>query len=442
MKPTIEFTAYLPAVCNDRETTLQLLVRIASPALARNHRPELNLGLSIDRSGSMLGEPLAHALSAGAQLVRQLRSTDWMSVVAFDERVEVPSGVSEVGSGKQILQRLKRITARGATDLHRGWLESCLQVEGAQKLRRLSRVILLSDGQTNEGLVDPARIAAQVADWQRKGVSTTTVGLGLHYNEDLLSEMAKAGCGSFYHVEDSSQIESYLALELQGMFRTFGQGVSLSVEGLGGVELLRVFNPLEGTPTAGFSLSDLIHGCPLEVLLEFRVPKRDHGDVCRFRLEWNDLDSGERQHIEETLRLPVVPFGQLCEFGVHEEVRQKQVIQLTAKALQDSVRQLDARDPTGARTTIKVALQTLHKAGHSPEIQENIENLTKLLAKIDAGSLASVRKVATSSSSSMSLGNFGSVTLSGRGFREFLALPESERTPEKLQELMGWSPGQ
>ncbi len=42
------------AVCSERSTTLDVLVRITPPAPEKTiERPQLNLGLVIDRSGSM-----------------------------------------------------------------------------------------------------------------------------------------------------------------------------------------------------------------------------------------------------------------------------------------------------------------------------------------------------------------------------------------------------
>ncbi len=443
MNPTLQMTAYRPAVCSDRETTLQLLLRITAPVgNRRSHRPALNIGIALDRSGSMGGAPLEQAKDAASLLVRQLVPDDRVSIVAFDDVTEVSTPCLTVGSqADTILKRLSQIGARGSTALYQGWLDSCHQVQRGVEPTRLSRVLVLSDGQANVGLTEPSRIATQVADWQRQGISTSTVGLGLHYNEDLLSAMATAGSGNFYHVESPAELEAYFALELQGLCQTTGRDATLRLDCRSGVELLRVYNPLKKNSRSEWLLADLVQGHPLEVVLELRVPAQTSSvDLCRFHFEWTDLESGERRACEQGCRLPVVPFGQLDEFCLNTEVMQKRAIQIVAKALHAAVQQIDNNDTEAAKLTLRQGLETLKEAGSSPEIIENTKNLEKLLSELDGGSQTSVRKGAVSSASSISMSGFSSVVISG-GFREFLALPEQERTPEKLAELTGMGSG-
>jgi Ca-activated chloride channel family protein len=435
MTPNVQLMAYQPAVCSDRSTTVQLLVRLRAPKVDVRKKPCLNVGLCIDRSGSMSGQPMQRALEAGSHLVQRLEPSDYISVVGFDNVVEVPTNCRQVGLDPgSILDRMRSLTARGGTALHQGWLESCSQVDKGAANGRLSRVLLLSDGQANEGLVDPIRIAAQVADWQRKGISTSTIGLGQGYNEDLLAKMARAGNGSFYNVQTPEDIISTFQVELHGMFSTFGQAVSLGVEPAEGVELLQVVNPLERTEKGRLKLADLVHGSPIDIVMELLVPALSGAqDLCRFRLAWTDVQTGERQQTHHELRLPVVPHGQLSEFPLNHEVAQKRALQMAARILMEAVEAIDRRDTTAATSALKFGLHVVSEAGFSPELDDMARQLKALLKSLEIGAVGAVRKQASFYSSSTSL---GSIALSG-GIREFMALPAEERTPEKLQELMG-----
>ena len=65
----------------------------------------------------------------------------------------------------------------------------------------MCRVILLSDGQANEGIVDQDQIAEQVRALANAGVTTTTVGIGVGFNEELMTAIANAGQGlSLIHI--------------------------------------------------------------------------------------------------------------------------------------------------------------------------------------------------------------------------------------------------
>lgn len=434
MKPSVQCQAYRPAVCSDRATTLALLVRIQAPRVQSQDQPSLNLGLAIDRSGSMAGEPMVKARQAAINLVQSLDPGDLVSAVSFDHIVEVVATSAKVSDQKTMVARLESIEARGWTDLHQGWLEAAHQVQRGADPKRINRVVLLSDGQTNQGLTCSDRIANQVAQWQSKGISTTAVGLGLDYNEDLLAGMAEAGNGNFYHIQDPAEIASLFQVELHGLSRTYGRSVSLGVDTVGGVELLRVFNSVERNQKGALRVGDLVHGCPLELVFEFLVPAQLRAqDLCRFRLRWTAVESGKRRQLTHPLRLPVVPHGQLSEFPVCEEVLHKRALQLAGLRLKEAVALIDSHDKDGAKVALQRGVDIITEAGTSPELEAYAEKLKELLADLQRGANRSVRKQATYASSSMSR---SSIVLSG-GVREFMKLPVEERTAEKLQELMG-----
>ncbi|MBX3166468.1 MAG: VWA domain-containing protein [Candidatus Eremiobacteraeota bacterium] len=438
MTPRIQLLALQPAVCQDSSTTVQLLVRLRAPKPEMDGRPPLNVGLSIDRSGSMNGLPLERAKEAAAHLVQQLQETDCVSVVAFDSLVEVLAPFQRARARQSILSSLSALCARGGTNLFQGWQDSCRQVAEGLQGRRLNRVILLSDGGANEGVVHPLRIAEEVARWQSRGITTTTIGLGQGYNEDLLSAMAKAGSGSFYHVQTPADIESAFQVEMLGLSATFGQAVSLGITPEEGVEVTRVYNVLDETERGRLKVADLVHGCPVEVVIELQVaPQSEERDLCRFRLAWNEVETQNRQSTEVRLRLPVVPRGQLSEFPLNLEVAQKRALKLSARLLGEAIGKIDQKERAVARQALQAALDVLGEAPACAEIEQSRQQLQSLLQQLENGDFSGARKFATFASSSVSL---GSIVMHG-WVKAFMALPPDQRTPEKAEELRkasGW----
>ncbi len=139
--------------------------------------------------------------------------------------------------------------------------------------------------------------------------------------------------------------------------------------------------------------------------------------------------------MEADFRLPVVAHGQLSEFPGHPEVLEKRAVQLAAAETKKAVALLDRRDYGTAREVLREALATLEEAGPSKALESQVSQLKKMLERLEAGAYQVARKQATFSSVSSSM---SSLTLS-RGFREFLALPPEERTPERLEQLMNRS---
>ncbi|NWG74657.1 MAG: hypothetical protein HXY24_08630, partial [Rubrivivax sp.] len=154
-------------------------------------------------------------------------------------------------------------------DLHGGWRD------GAGSLRDvpgsgLKRVILLSDGQANQGLTDAAEIAAQCARWAAQGVTTSTYGLGRNFNEELMIAMARAGGGSSYYGDTAEDLMEPFERELELLGNLCLRELRLAVQVPDGVEV-EVLNDLPRTG-GQWHLSDLAWGAEAWAVLRLKVP--------------------------------------------------------------------------------------------------------------------------------------------------------------------------
>ena len=118
--------------------------------------------------------------------------------MVYDDTINVLMPMGPVTSPGAINQLLSTVDSGGSTNLFGGWEAGAQQIEAGAD-GSISRVILLSDGQANHGLVEIDAIERQCREWLAKGVSTTTVGLGRGFNEDLMIAMARAGGGQQYY---------------------------------------------------------------------------------------------------------------------------------------------------------------------------------------------------------------------------------------------------
>lgn len=198
--PTLVFSPLRNAV-PAQGGAVDLLLRVQAPDrpadLAVKHTPK-RLALVVDRSGSMHGEPLDEAMKCVSHIAKHLTPKDDLSIVVYDSRVDVLMPIGPMLSQDAVQTAISQVTSGGSTNLHGGWLEGAEQLEGGSD-NAISRVLLLSDGQVNAGLQVQSDIEAQCRAWQAKGTTTTTVGLGRNFNEDLMVGMAQAGGGQNYY---------------------------------------------------------------------------------------------------------------------------------------------------------------------------------------------------------------------------------------------------
>ncbi|MBE9222391.1 VWA domain-containing protein [Cyanobacterium stanieri LEGE 03274] len=395
IKPLVQFICLRDAISSDKVTNLDVVVRITVPEIKTNQkRPMLNLGLVIDRSGSMHGAKMEYARQAAIYGVQQLLECDRLSVTIYDDEVEVIIPSQQVKDKSDIINRIKRIQPDGMTALYDGWLEGATQVSQHLQPESLNRVILLSDGLANVGETNPDVIGNDVHGLSKRGVSTTTMGIGDDFNEDLMQGIALSGDGNYYYIQNPDQLPTIFNAELQGIMATIGQRVSLGVRTFAGVELVDVFNDLEKTEYGNYKLPNLIAGNEFDMVLRLKIPAMAKSEcLVNFRLAYDDSETQSRKVSHHKLQLPVVNSAQLHDYPFNEKVKTKVAQLVASRAKEEAVRNLDRGDIQGTRERLQMAKQEMMDSGISLEMMApEMAEMDDLLQDLDEGKTKSMRK--------------------------------------------------
>lgn len=413
--------AGLPVGC---DFTLPVLLRIL-PELPTQHgeRPDIDLSLVIDRSGSMGGAPIAAAKGAATAAVSSLRATDRVSVVTFADQVQVLVPLQPLAEKNPVLELVKLIEAGGSTALFAGWSAGAQQLKAASGPARMRRVLLLTDGEANVGLKDADPIANHVSDLTNDGIQTTTLGFGTAYNENLLRSMAASGNGNHYYVERPAQLLEFFQLELAGLEATQGCSVSLEASPCRADLSVELLQKLPGEGTQGWKLPDLIAGCPQSLLFYLKVcpispDSLGHEvELVTFRLSWTKPREGTRECQELTLKLPALSQPDYEALPKDGQVVEQMSIFDASQAQLQAARALSLGDSKAAIEALEKALADLRAAPRSQAQQELSSKLEGQLDEVKRGQASSAAKRITADAY---YGSRGSVTLSHIGIREVL----------------------
>ena len=261
-------------------------------------RPPLDIALVLDRSGSMGGEKIALAREAAKRVVALLRDTDRCAFVAYDDEVITPvrSGFVTDAHRQLLYSALDELEARASTDLFGGWTAGAEEVS-ADAEGRIRRVLLLSDGLANQGLVDHAQILPHVRELAQRGVGTSTFGVGRDFDELLMAGIAEAGSGHFYFIEQARQIPDFLTSELGEILATVARSASVRIAAPQSIRI----DCINELPTSheAFDLGDLAEGSTIDLCFALEIPETFEGPLTlQAPLAWTALDGRGQTTVE------------------------------------------------------------------------------------------------------------------------------------------------
>jgi Ca-activated chloride channel family protein len=198
------------------------------------------VAIVLDKSGSMLGEKLRRAKDAAIASIDRLGPEDIVSVIAYDHTVEVLVPATKVSDRAVIRAAIEQLSATGSTALFAGVAKGAAEVRKFLDRQRVNRIILLSDGQANSGPSSPAELGELGASLIKEGISVTTLGLGLDYNEDLMAALARRSDGNNYFIENSNDLATKFAFEFDDVTSVVAQEVTVRINCAPGVRPVRV----------------------------------------------------------------------------------------------------------------------------------------------------------------------------------------------------------
>jgi len=323
----IDFKSYLDNPCHlkgSQKKALYLYVDLKAAAIKKDiERVPLNIALVIDRSGSMAGDKLNYVKKATDFVIDNLSKEDRLSIVQYDNQVDVVSASQAVTNKKELHQKVAAITPGRMTNLSGGMLEGYSQVESSKTDKFVNRVLLLSDGLANKGITEPDKLRTIAQKrFREQGMGLSTFGVGADFNELLMTNLSEYGGANYYFIDTPDRIPEIFAKELEGLLSVIAQNAKLKLTFSNQyLKCTKVF----GYPAAIDSQSvevnfnDVFSEEQKAILIKFE-PTRKIDEPLEFQLDFSyddAVDLLEKVTIKETVTLTPTKDKTLVEKSVH-----------------------------------------------------------------------------------------------------------------------------
>jgi Ca-activated chloride channel homolog len=344
--------------------------------VAGGRRLPVNLALVIDRSGSMEGEPLEYVKRACSYVVDMLTPDDLLTIVTFEETVEVLMPARRVTDPNLIKQHVARITAGNTTNLFDGLYAAGSQVASVPFAGYVTRVLLLTDGEPTAGLKDFASIVNQVAELKARGITVTALGFGPEYNEELMAGIARRSGGNYYYIARPEEIPDVFRREVEQVLGTVARNARLTLHLPRGVTVRNVYGTQAayGPRAAEIVLGDIEKGSTVTKLweLDFEPRRAATYRVAKAVLSWDDAGTGLVETATENVLVEFIPDLKGVVAGADPIVGQELSVLMATRDLEKTMmgmrtQQLSSADLTQA---LEKTRQLLTQQGRTAQAQE------------------------------------------------------------------------
>lgn len=360
-----------------RNSVEHAILQVDASGMVSGRRAPVNLCLVIDRSGSMEGEPLEYVKRACGHVVDLLDQNDILSVVTFEERVDVVMPARRVLNRALIREHIHRIQPGNTTNLYEGLAAGASQVASVRADGYVNRVIVLTDGEPTAGIKDYASIVGCAAEQRSRGISVTALGFGPEYNEELLVGMARRGGGNYHYIARPELIPEVFRGELEQLLTLVARNIRLRLILGRWVELRQVYGQQAqlGSRTVEVTVPDLERGASQRTLVELGFGRRPAGTyrVARVELLYDDCVTGAfNQRVEADLVFHFVGDGALVASGVNGTVQRELELARASRNLERTMMGLKTQQMTAgmAMADLQRTQMLLQQSGMSDQAAE------------------------------------------------------------------------
>ena len=361
-------------VALDQSDDVTILLELTAPENPDSmQRPGRTLMLLLDRSGSMSGEPLTGAKDAIGRLVRRLAPQDCFGLITFDDQAEVvvPPMLMKEHNLEAVQNKVAAIRSGGMTDLSAGYLLALREVKRslAQTQQTGATILLVSDGHANGGITEPSRLREVAENALTDSITTSTLGLGLGYDEYLLQEITMGGNGNHRFAPDVDTAVSEIAQTVNDLLDVSAIATTVRITPLNQlVDSIHLRQDLPQWREPGsliINIGDMYAGEERRILINLGVPAVANlgtTTIANVDINFTQVSDLTDHHVQLPITVNVVPGDQARNRVPNPVVSVEELILQSHDAKKKMSQSLRDHDIRSARSTLADAITSVNTA--------------------------------------------------------------------------------
>ena len=320
-------------------------------------RTPVNVSLVLDKSGSMSGTKIAKAKEAAIWAVRRLDSNDIVSVVVYDSTVRVLVPATKLTDKEAVCRKIREISADGNTALFAGVSKGAAELRKFIDRNRVNRVILLSDGLANVGPKTPSALGELGSSLIKEGISISTMGLGLGYNEDLMTQLARRSDGNHIFIEKAEDLAKVFNFEFDHVLSVVAQEVAITINISPKIRPVRVLGrdaEINGRQVI-VKMNQLYSEQEKYVMLEVELPPTKAGQtrqIAKVDVSYANMETKTTDRLSSTVSVNFDPSKDVVQRKTNAAVMTECVLQIANEQNKLATALRDKGDVAGARRVL------------------------------------------------------------------------------------------
>jgi Ca-activated chloride channel family protein len=361
-----------PLVLDDRSERVVVKVGLEGlrvPVMAE--RVPLNVAIVLDKSGSMgAGYKMENAKRGAIEVVERLTADDIVALVVYDTGVRVVIPAQHVKNKNALIETISSIYAGGSTALYGGVTMGATQVCRNLSWRYVNRIILLSDGLANVGPQSTEDLAYLGQSLGDEGITVTTIGVGLDYNEDLMTALAARSGGNSYFASSGQELPRIFAEEIGEAMTVVARDIRIRVrcpEGVRPVGVIGRDGDIMGQ-TMSTTVGELYGENEKFALFEVEVPQAKSGkrvDIAEVSVEYADPHTNEAIDDELTVTVAFSDDEETVRNEANTDVIKEAALARASEAKREAVKLADEGAYKAAAVVLQGGALSLEKAAEA-----------------------------------------------------------------------------